>query len=214
MQKLTREEYSSEALQRRVRSVTFFKDLVQLDPEQFELLLSLGEYVRVKAGDAVMRKGEIDNNLFFLLKGQMAVYNEEGEQSLNIINPGEVVGTLSMVTGCERSATVRAESNAILLGLDYKYFSDLHDFSLISLNTKLVAYRMVVHNIRWTLEVNKMKDPKHPLVSKLLKMPIYTGSKDSQEELDALHEQSRLLAELRIEWNNSLLEQHEDLETA
>ena len=80
MQRLTREEYSSEALQRRVRSVTFFKDLVQLDLAQYELVLSLSEYVRVKAGDTVMSKGDADGKLYFLLKGQIAVYTEAGEQ--------------------------------------------------------------------------------------------------------------------------------------
>jgi len=215
MQKLTREEYSSEALQRRVRSVTFFKDLVQLDPAQYELVLSLSEYVRVKAGDNVMSKGDADGKLFFLLKGQIAVYTDAGEQSLNVINPGEVVGTLSMITGRKRSATVQAESNAILLGLEHKYFRDVHDHSLIGLNTKLIAYRMIVHNIRWTLEMNKMKDPKHPLVSRLLKVPVHTSSKDNQQELEFLHQQSKMLAELLCEWNEAAVEEPTtDLEPA
>ncbi len=205
MQKLTREEYSSEALQRRVRSVTFFKDLYQLDPAQYELVLSLSEFERVKAGDMVMERGDIDGKLFFLLKGQIAVYNEEGQQSLNVINPGEVVGTISMITGRERSATVKAESNAILLGLEHKYFRDILDHSLININTKLLAFRMIVHNIRWTLEMNKMKDPQHPLVPRLLKMPIQTGTKDSQEELEFLLKQSKMLAELLCEWNDTVV---------
>ncbi len=205
MQKLTREEYSSEALQRRVRSVTFFKDLYQLDPAQYELVLSLSEFERVKAGDTVMERGDIDGKLFFLLKGQIAVYNEEGQQSLNVINPGEVVGTLSMITGRERSATVKAESNAILLGLEHKYFRDILDHNLINLNTKVLAFRMMVHNIRWTLEMNKMKEPKHPLVSRLLKVPILSGNMDFQEELEFLLKQCKILAELLCEWNDSVL---------
>ncbi len=204
MQKLTREEYSSEALQRRVRSVTFFKDLYQLDPAQYELVLSLSEFQRVKAGDMVMERGDIDGKLFFLLKGQIAVYNEEGQQSLNVINPGEVVGTLSMITGRERSATVKAESNAILLGLEHKYFRDILDHSLINLNTKVLAFRMMVHNIRWTLEMNKMKDPQHPLVSRLLKVPILTGNMEFQEELEFLLKQCKILAELLCAWNDSV----------
>ncbi len=203
MQKLTREEYSSEALQRRVRSVTFFKDLFQLDPAQYELVLSLSECVRVKAGDTIMEKGDIDGKLFFLLKGQVSVYSEEGQQSLNVINPGEVIGALSMIRGRERSATVKAESNAILLGLEHEYFHDQQDHKLININTKLLAFRMIVHNTRWTLEMNKMKDPKHPLVSHLLKMPILTGNKDAQEELEFLHAQSKMLAELLCEWNDT-----------
>ena len=74
---------------------------------------------------------------------------------------------------------------------------------MFNLQTKLIAYRMVVHNIRWSLELNKMQDPKHPLVPKLLKMPVYTGSKDSKEELTALHEQSKNLAQLLCDWNDA-----------
>jgi CRP/FNR family cyclic AMP-dependent transcriptional regulator len=205
MQKLTREEYSSEALQRRVRSVTFFKDLFQLDPVQYELVLSLSEFVRVKVGGTVMERGDVDGKLFFLLKGQISVYNEEGQQSLNVINPGEVVGTLSMITGRARSATVKAESNAILVGFEHRYFRDIQDHSLLNLSTKLLAFRMIVHNIRWTLEMNKMKEPTHPLVARLSKMPLLTGSYSFQEELEFLHKQSKVLAELLYDWNDAIV---------
>lgn len=152
-----------------------------------------------------MRKGDTANELFFLLKGQMSV-SADDDTSLNLIHPGEVFGTLSMVTGRSRSATVKAESDVVLLSIDYKYFNDINDYSLVTLNTKLVAYRMLVHNIRWTLELNKMQDPTHELVPKLLKMPIYTGPKDSPEELASLHKQSCLLADLLCQWNESLIE--------
>lgn len=205
MNKLSSENYSTEELERLVRSVTFFKDIAKLSPAQFELLLSVCNFVQASNGEEVMRKGDSAGELFFLLKGQMSVCTDEGT-SLNLIHPGEVFGTLSMVTGRNRSATVKAESDVILLGINFKYFNDIHDYSIFTLNTKLVAYRMVVHNIRWTLELNKMQDPTHELVPKLLKMPIYTGAKDSPEELSALHKQSCLLADLLCEWNESLVE--------
>lgn len=201
-------EYSSEELQRLVRSVTFFKDIARINPTQFDLLLSVSRFVQGASGDVIMTKGDPANELFFLLKGQMSVHTDEGE-SLNLINPGEVFGTLSMVTGRGRSATVKAENDVVLLGLDFKYFKDINDYSLFTLDTKLIAYRMVVHNVRWTLELNKMKNPSHGLAPKLLKMPIYTGPKDTPEELAALHEQATQLADLLCEWND-----HKELEPA
>ena len=203
MQKLSKIEYSTEALQRLVRSVTFFKDIVQINPSQFDLLLSVSEFVQAQAGETVLQKGNEDQVLYFLLKGQMSVFSEEDGDSLNIINPGEVFGALSMVTGRGRSATVKAETNVVLLGIDFKYFREIEDFSLFSMETKLIAYRMMSHNIRWNLELNKMQDPENPLNKKLLKLPIYKGEKGDKEELLALHEQSRLLAELLCEWNDS-----------
>jgi CRP-like cAMP-binding protein len=203
MKNLTREEYNQESLQRLVRSVTFFKDIAKLDEAQFELLLSVCSFVQADAGDIVLHKGAEASTLYFLLKGQMAVLTDS-ETSLNVINPGEVFGTLSMVTGRCRSATVKAESDVILMGIDFSYFNNINDFSMFNLDTKLVAYRMVVHNIRWTLEMNKMQHPDHQLVPKILKLPIYTGARGGQEELTFLHEQSRQLAELLCEWNDSL----------
>lgn len=203
MQKLSRIEYNTESLQRLVRSVTFFKDVVKVSPAQFDLLLSVSAFVQAKAGEVVLQKGNQDTVLYFLLKGQMSVYSEnaDDEESLNIINPGEVFGALSMVTGRGRSATVKAETNVVLLGIDFKYFRDIDDFSLFTVETKLIAYRMMLHNIRWNIEVNKMHHPDHELNKKLLKLPIFKGEKGGKEELMALHEQSRLLAELLCEWN-------------
>ena len=200
MQKLSKIEYSTEALQRLVRSVTFFKDIVQINPSQFDLLLSVSEFVQAQAGETVLQKGNQDQVLYFLLKGQMSVFSEDDGDSLNIINPGEVFGALSMVTGRGRSATVKAETDVVLLGIDFKYFREVEDFSM---ETKLIAYRMMLHNIRWNLELNKMQDPENPLNKKLLKLPIYKGEKGEKEELMALHEQSRLLAELLCEWNDA-----------
>jgi CRP-like cAMP-binding protein len=202
MQKLSRVEYSKESLQRLVRSVTFFKDVVRVNSEQFDLLLSVSEFVQAQAGETVLQKGNQDQVLYFLLKGQMSVFCEDEGVSLNIIHPGEVCGALSMVTGRGRCATVKAEADVILLGIDFKYFHDIEDFSLFSIETKLIAYRMMLHNIRWNLEVNKMQYPTHELNKKLLKLPIYKGEKGNKEELLALHEQSRLLADLLCEWND------------
>lgn len=204
MQKLSRVEYNTAALQRLVRSVTFFKDIVRVNPEQFDLLLSVSEFVQAQAGETVLQKGNQDTVLYFLLKGQMSVFCEDEGQNLNIINPGEVFGALSMVTGRGRSATVKAETDVVLLGIDFKYFNDVDDFSLFTLETKLIAYRMMVHNIRWNLEVNKMQHPTHELNKKLLTIPLFKGEKGSREELMALHDQSRLMADLLCEWNDEL----------
>ena len=45
--------------------------------------------------------------------------------------------------------------------------------------------------------------PEHPLVASLRTVPIYTGPKGSQAELEALHEQSMKLADILCQWNQS-----------
>ncbi len=203
MEILTREEYSSDAVMRMVHSVTFLKNLANQDKSQFDLLLSVSEFVRHDQGEILMKKGEAADCLYFLLKGQVSVFPSADFQESSILNPGEVVGTMSMVTGCMRSATVIAHSDVVLLALKYEHCVDLNDYGLFNLHTKLMAYRMVIHHIRWLLELNKMKQPNHPLAPKIFKLPIYAGEKGTQQELLALHEQARVLAELLSEWNDS-----------
>lgn len=209
MEILTREEYSSDTVMRMVRSVTFLKNLANQDKSQFDLLLSVSQFVRHDQGEILMKKGEAADCLYFVLKGQVSVFPSADFQASSILNPGEVVGTMSMVTGCMRSATVIAHSDVILLALKYEHCIDINDYGLFDLPTKLMAYRMVIHHIRWLIELNKIKQPSHELTSKIFKLPIYSGEKDTKEELLALHEQARFLAVLLSEWNES----HDQVQT-
>jgi len=204
MHRVTREEYPLETLHRILNGVTFFKELISKDESQFEVLMSVAQIVTADAGETIIRKGDDANILYFLLRGQLCVYADEEhpDTTLNQINPGEVFGAMSMVLGKPRSASLRADNRPVLLaGIDFQHFADIHDFSIFNIDTKLAFYRMVANNLRWTLERNKMENMGHPLVAKLHKLPLYTGPKGGEEELQALHQQSFLLAELLAEWN-------------
>ena len=205
MHRVTKEEYPLDTLHRILNGVTFFKELIAKDTAQFEVLMSVAQIVTADAEETIIRKGDNANILYFLLRGQLTVYADEAQPdlSLNQINPGEVFGVMSMVLGKPRTASLKADSRpALLAGIDFQYFSDINDFSIFSFETKLAFYRMVVNNIRWTLERNKMADMAHPLIAKLHKLPLYTGPKGGEEELKSLHQQSFLLAELLAEWND------------
>jgi len=206
MQRVTKEEYPLDSLQRILNGVTFFKELIQNDESQFEVLMSIAQIVTAEPNETIIKKGDYSNSLYFLLRGQLSVYveNDSGEQILNEINAGEVFGVMSMLLIQPRSASVKANAKPVLLaGIDFKHFSDIHDFTLFSLETKLAFYRMVASNLRWTLERNKMENPQHPLISSLFKIPLFVGQKGGQEELEALFNQAHLLAKLVSEWNDS-----------
>ncbi len=206
MQRVTKEEYPLDSLQRILNGVTFFKELISQDESQFEVLMSIAQIVTAEADETIMKKGDYSNSLYFLLRGQLSVYveDEKGEHVLNEINAGEVFGVMSMLLTQPRSASIRAGNKTVLLaGIDFQHFSDIEDFNLFSVETKLAFYRMVANNLRWTLERNKIEDPSHPLVPRLYKIPIYLGQKGGMEELEALFKQAHLLAELVREWNES-----------
>ena len=197
---------SSAALENLLRGIPFYKEIQQVNPGQFQRVLGFSKLVELSPGDTIMRAGDKGSWLYFLLKGQLVVFAEEGGQDapLNYINPGELFGDLAMLSDYERRATVKADQNckeALLFATNFGPFGEVEDFSVINCETKLVLYRMMVHSIRWKLEVNRMKTPDHPLVAEMRRIKVFVGSKGTKDELLALYAQARQLADLLIRWN-------------
>lgn len=206
MKTLTKEEKLHIDSERLIRRIPFFNNVYEESASEFIRLMELADIVEYEANETVIRKGEHDLDLYFLLKGQLSVYfDENSTDSINAINPGEVFGILSMVTSSSRSAFIKVDDNkkAILFKLNFKYLSDNSSTSALSLPIKLIFYRMAVHNIRWTLELNKMSDPNHYLVDTIRKLPLLQAEKDSAEELQVLKQQAKDLSDILFQWNDS-----------
>ena len=166
MHRITNHEYSQETLQRSLKGVTFFKELAVSDPAQFDVLLSVAKIEQADANEVIIHQGEATQSLYFLLRGELSVFTTDETHALNTINAGEVFGVMSMLSGKPRSASIKALSKPVLVAaIDFKYFSDIDNFILFNMASKIAFYRMVVNSIRWTLEVNKMADGQHPLVA-------------------------------------------------
>lgn len=197
---------SRDYVEQLLSGIPFFKLVKQQDAWQFELLLQSSRVVTYSPGEIVLQRGSTDQWLFFLLKGRLAVYVDDpltGEL-INYVTPGEVFGDLAQLMGQPRTATVIAESSAresIVLATDASIFGDINSVRPISIQTKLAYYRNTVHNLRWKLEVYRSQHLQHPLANKHRQVKLYTGVKDSPEELKALYEQAQALAGLLLEWN-------------
>lgn len=190
-----------------LHAIPFYKTVKQQDPWQFEMLLQHSRIVNYSPGEVVLKYGEQDHWLYFLLKGQLAVYVRDDvreAQAVNYITPGEVFGDLAMIVEQPRSATVVADPNCkrvTVFGTDFSVFGDLDDFKVINLSTKLIYYRNAVHSLRWKLEVYRSKYPEHPKSSNHHRVKLFTGSKGTVHELAALHSQATELAKLLLGWN-------------
>lgn len=200
---------SADSIDSLLRGIPFYKEIQQQDSAQFEKILRYSKLVELQPGDVIMRSGDRGSWLYFLLKGRLVVHPEQEEENapLNHIMPGELFGDLAMLSNCERRATVSADENckkSVLFATNFASFGDPLDFSVINLQTKLVLYRMMVHSIRWKLEVNKMDNPKHALIDEMRSVGIYIGEKGGEQELEALYSQACQLADLLIRWNESL----------
>lgn len=188
-------------------AIPFYKTVKQQDLWQFELLLQHSRLVKFAPGELVLKCGEVDTWLYFLLKGQLAVYVEDDideAEAVNYITPGEVFGDLAMLVGDQRTATLIADSNCrqiMAFATDFTVFGTLEDFRTIKLQTKLIYYRNTVHNLRWKLEVYRMKYPGYQLANDHHKVKLYTGRAGTVDELLSLHQQAVELARLLVSWN-------------
>ncbi|EKF75267.1 hypothetical protein A11A3_04785 [Alcanivorax hongdengensis A-11-3] len=204
MQQANDDQYGIERTRQLLSGVPFFNEVARGEPGQFELLKTKTRILVAAPGEQIIKAGDVDTTLYFLLRGQLEVLAEQDDDApLYYVSPGEVFGTLSMLLGTPRSASIQvAESarEAVLASLDFNDFND-DDNSPYTLESRLAFFHMIVHHIRWTLEVKRMQMPDHELVQSLRKLPVFHGEKGTADELDALKIQAQALAELLCRWN-------------
>jgi hypothetical protein len=73
----------------------------------------------VPAGTVIMRQGEIDDAIFFILEGRVVAGAEihGAYRALNRLEPGDFFGEIAALTGTPRSATVMAQEPTMVLGV-------------------------------------------------------------------------------------------------
>ncbi|MBE8718428.1 cyclic nucleotide-binding domain-containing protein [Cellvibrio polysaccharolyticus] len=200
------QKFARDTVEHLLSAIPFFKTVRQQDAWQFELLLQSSRIVTYQPGDIVLKRGDADNWMYFLLKGRLAVYVDQLGQGelINYVTPGEVFGDLSRLVGQPRTATLVADAaskESMVFATDCSIFGELTDTRPINLQTKLAYYRNTVHNLRWKLEVYRSQHLQHALANRHRQVRLYTGAKDTPEELKALHDQAHALALLLLEWN-------------
>ena len=98
-----------------------------------EVLIELGSKAarRELAKDAIlMRKGEVGDSLFMVIKGWFKIVAEGASGSELVINqtgPGETIGEMALLDRAPRSATVIASSDAEVLELKRDAFYEILD---------------------------------------------------------------------------------------
>ena len=205
------QRYPRQSLDNLLASIPFYKAVRAQDEEQYETLMTYSRIIEYRPGELLLEQGSEDRWLYFLLKGQLVVLvnadeDKQGEV-VNYITPGEVFGDMAFFVKQKRTATVMADPNCIrvlVFGTDITCFGELTYFRRINLNTKLTYYRNVVHNLRWKLEMYRMQHPQESFASEHRKIKLYSGSKDTVEELVSLHDQAVALSHLLVQWNQHL----------
>lgn len=202
-------EFKKDDIASLLQRIPFFKALQQEDETQLATLMGYSCIVELDPGEIIMRRGDRGSWLYFLVKGDLSVFldTSNDDKVINHITPGELFGDLALLCDHERKATVAAAKNgkkAILFATDFKPFGDVTDFVKVSLHTKLIFYRTMVHSIRWRLEQKRMARSDHPLAAQLRQVALFHGQKGTEAELMALSEQAKQLAGILDSWNNDL----------
>ena len=72
---------------------------------------------KFKPGDKIIKEGEIGENMFIIIKGNVEIYKENIEGFIDIVGPENIVGTTSLESDCIRTATVIAKNHVTALQL-------------------------------------------------------------------------------------------------
>ena len=101
--------------------------LGDLADEDWDLLLSLTQVSRFRAGEVVVQKGEAQRTLYIVGTGtlEVVVPRGMGVQRIATIDEGSVFGEQAFFDGHPRSATVRAVTDCELMALHYEAFDTL-----------------------------------------------------------------------------------------
>jgi len=94
---------------------------------------------RYDAGEIVIREGEFDNQVFFLIFGLLKVM-VQGNEVGSLKRLGDVFGEMGIIDGSPRSASIVAERTSLVVALDDTAIGTLGDASKIF--TQAVMYRV------------------------------------------------------------------------
>jgi CRP/FNR family cyclic AMP-dependent transcriptional regulator len=101
-----------------LREVLLFKDLAEAEEAAVWARL---EERRLRRGDVLFREGDAGKELFFIRSGTVIVSKHvkgRVEQVLARLGPGDFFGEMSLFDDQPRSATIQAESETVMYGLD------------------------------------------------------------------------------------------------
>jgi len=92
-----------------LNSTSFFN--VILDAEALDRLAAAATERTIARGAVLIRQGDLGGSMFIVVEGKAAVSVHEpgGDQTVAVLEPGDIVGEISLLTGARRTATVTAQ---------------------------------------------------------------------------------------------------------
>ena len=88
-------------------------------------LAQASEILQLAPNTQILKQGQINEHLYFLISGQVGVYVDGGLVS-KLQTRGDLLGEMSVISKRAVGATILAEGEVSLLRLDSKIFLDMH----------------------------------------------------------------------------------------
>lgn len=105
-----------------LKSIPMFNEL---DFETLYQVSKITSFKNASRNEIVIIKGKPSQSFYILLEGQVGVYLAEGAKEIACIGPCEIFGELGVIDQKERTATVIALENVLMLEFDGAGFLDL-----------------------------------------------------------------------------------------
>jgi len=118
-----RKEPSSDVLKR----ISHVEVMQHLPEQEREALAPLLSPISALPGDVLCEEGDPGEYLYMIVEGEAEV--RKGRKVLTRLEPGEVFGEMSLLTGEPRSATIIARTPMSLYQLDKEHFGDVLSWS-------------------------------------------------------------------------------------
>jgi phosphoserine phosphatase RsbU/P len=98
--------------------LTDIKLFSSLEPHQFDVVTRVGRYIKLSDGAMLVEAGHENHHLYIVLSGKMEVrLHHDASSPIIYIEPGDLIGEMSIIDGGKTSAYVRSAGASELLSI-------------------------------------------------------------------------------------------------
>lgn len=127
MREIDRADENSEIIQlfSNIRKFTTFPD------DDVRALMKSGKFRVYEPGEMLIEEGEYDCMVYFLITGHLDII-KAGKPIGRLQRNGDMFGEMGIIDGSPRSASIRAATKSLVLGLDASYIDQKQKSSELS----------------------------------------------------------------------------------
>jgi signal transduction histidine kinase len=121
-----------------------------LSDDELQQLVDMAEPVTLRAGEILIRQGELGDSAYVVISGDFEVQKQSGQSliKIDVRNPGDVVGEMALLSRGPRNATLIAKTDGEVLRIPQGAFESL-------LSSSTTAAMAVLHWVITRLTQNE-----------------------------------------------------------